>query len=349
MDTSDGTNSDGALLESTWVTGQHIMQFQSLDASQAFDSHAWPANAVVHEPLPQQMMQQVDLEAVPDPSADPPAMGHSTLHGVVLAEPMGGHSHLQVPLPMLHSTFVPDAGAASACESGLVAGGISLQPAGHQLCSAASHDAHGHGTNSDGALLESTWVTGQHIMQFQSLDANQAFDSHAWPANAVVHEPLPQHMVQQVGLEPLHGPNACPPAMGHSTHHGVVLAEPMGSHSQLEMPLPMLHSIPGSCQASSGFDAFIPDGGAVSACQHSLFCHDQQVVDLQHMDSGELGSSPHASSFLPQSLPDFQPQGNALPVPNSSHSFEASSVPPNVPHNMPTHGFGGDTLANGYR
>ena len=70
------------------------------------------------------------------------------------------------------------------------------------------------------------------------------------------------------------------------------------------------------------------------------------IVDLQHMDSGELGSSPHASSFLPQSLPDFQPQSNALPVPNSSHSFEASSVPPEVPHNMSTHGFGGDTLAN---
>ena len=89
MDTSDGTNSDGALLESTWVTGQHIMQFQSLDANQAFDSHAWPANAVVHEPLPQQMMQQVDLEAVPDPSACPPAMGHSTLHGVVCLNQWG--------------------------------------------------------------------------------------------------------------------------------------------------------------------------------------------------------------------------------------------------------------------
>ena len=130
------------------------------------------------------------------------------------------------------------------------------------------------GTNSDGALLESTWVTGQHIMQFQSLDANQAFDSHAWPANAVVHEPLPQQMMQQVDLEAVPDPSAYPPAMGHSTHHGVVLAEPMGGHSQLEILLPMLHSIPGSCQASSGFDAFVPDGGAVSACQQSLFCHD---------------------------------------------------------------------------
>ena len=93
----------------------------------------------------------------------------------------------------------------------------------------------------------------QHMQQVPAHSHSQAFDfdaNHAfdcpviWPSNAVMHEPLPQQMVQQVGLEALHYPSACPPAMGHSTHNGAELAEPMGDYSPLQVPLPM-HSIPG--------------------------------------------------------------------------------------------------------